>query len=79
MKSLNIGDFIQCRDKNDMVDTMMELAKNGYDTDFVYQRDGKKGYWLKVEDYTADNKEDKYVEHSSSGEHEVQGDGQEHS
>lgn len=54
MKSLNIGDFIQCRDKNDMVDTMMELAENGYDTDFVYQRDGKKGYWLKVEDYTAD-------------------------
>ena len=32
MKSLNIGDFIQCRDKNDMVDTMMELAENGYDT-----------------------------------------------
>lgn len=79
MKSLNIGDFIQCRDKNDMVDTMMELAENGYDTDFVYQRDGKKGYWLKVEDYTADNKEDRYVEHSSSGKYEVQGDGQEHS
>lgn len=57
MKSLNIGDFIQCRDKNDMVDTMMELAENGYDTDFVYQRDGKMGYWLKVEDYTADTLE----------------------
>lgn len=78
MKNLNIGDFIQCRDKNDMVDTMMELAENGYDTDFVYERDGKKGYWLKIEMITSD-KEDKYVEHSSSGEYEGQGDGQEHS
>lgn len=32
-----------------------------------------------IEVITSDNKEDKYVEHSSSGEHEVQGDGQEHS
>ena len=32
-----------------------------------------------IEVITSDNKEDKYVEHSSSGEHEMQSDGQEHS
>lgn len=32
-----------------------------------------------IEVITSDNKEDKYVEHISSGKHEVQGDGQEHS
>jgi hypothetical protein len=32
-----------------------------------------------IEVITSDNKEDKYVEHSSSGEHKVQSDGQEHS
>ena len=32
-----------------------------------------------IEVITSDNKEDKYVEHSSSGEHKVQGDDQEHS
>ena len=32
-----------------------------------------------IEVITSDNKEDKYVEHSSSGEHKVPSNGQEHS
>ena len=32
-----------------------------------------------IEVITSDNKEDRYVEHSSSGKYEGQGDGQEHS
>lgn len=54
MKSLNIGDFIQCRDKNDMVDTMMELGESGYESDFIYERDGKKVYGLEITDYTSE-------------------------
>jgi len=45
---LNVGDTIQCSSKWDMVDTMMELAKNDIETEFVYEKDGVKGLWLEV-------------------------------
>lgn len=45
---MNVGDTIKCRDKDDMVDTMVELAKDGIETDFLYEKDGVKGLWLEV-------------------------------
>lgn len=45
---LKVGDTIQCHDKDDMVDTFQALQKEGVDTDFLYEKDGKKGLWLIV-------------------------------
>ena len=46
---LQIGDTIQCRDEEDMVDTMQVLEKEGIHTDFRYELNGEKGLWLIVE------------------------------
>jgi len=48
MAELQKGDFIECRDKDDMVETFVELQKCDIDTEFVYERNGKKGLWLEV-------------------------------
>lgn len=48
MKKLKIGDTIQCVDADDMIDTHTRLAVQGIETDFVYEKEGKKGYWLEV-------------------------------
>ena len=45
---LKIGDTIKCHDANDMINTMTDLAQEGIDSDFVYEKDGKKGYWLEI-------------------------------
>lgn len=45
---MEIGDTIECRDKEDMVNTDEELRKRGYDTEFVYEKDGVKGLWIEV-------------------------------
>ena len=47
-RMLQIGDTIKCTDSADMVDTMENLSLDGYDTDFVYELSGEKGYWLKI-------------------------------
>lgn len=48
MKKLKIGDTIQCVDADEMIDTHTRLAVQGIDTDFVYEKEGEKGYWLEV-------------------------------
>ena len=48
MNKLKPGDTIECVDKEDMVETMMQLAQEDVETEFVYERDGVKGYWLEV-------------------------------
>ena len=48
MSKLKIGDTIRCRDKEDMIDYMEALASEGIETDFVYEKDGRRGYWLEV-------------------------------
>jgi hypothetical protein len=48
MNKLKPGDMIECVDKEDMVETMMQLAQEDVETEFVYERDGVKGYWLEV-------------------------------
>lgn len=39
---LKVGDTIKCHDPDDMVDKMEELTKSGINTDFVYEKDGKR-------------------------------------
>ena len=46
---LNVGDTIKCADADDCINTMSELAKEGIETDFLYEKDGVKGIWLIVE------------------------------
>lgn len=45
---LKVGDTIQCHDADDMIDYMQALLSEGIDTDFLYEKDGKKGLWLIV-------------------------------
>ena len=49
MSNLQIGDTIKCHDKNDLIDTMKSLQKEGIYCDFMFLKDGNKGYWLIVE------------------------------
>lgn len=39
---LKKGDTIQCRDKEDLVNTALELDKLNIKNDFMYEKDGKK-------------------------------------
>ena len=48
LNELKKGDTIKCKDKDDMVNTFMELQKVGVDTDFLYEKNGEKGFWLVV-------------------------------
>ena len=45
---LKVGDTIKCADKEDCVNAMVNLAKEGIETDFLYEKDGEKGLWLEV-------------------------------
>jgi hypothetical protein len=53
---MKVGDTIECRDKADMVETMYQLQREGIETDFVYELDGKKGLWLEVVKVIKDKK-----------------------
>ena len=48
---LKVGGTIKCRDPDDMIDTMNDLVKSGIETDFLYKKDGKEGFWLVVTGY----------------------------
>ena len=45
---LKVGDTIKCRDADDMIKYMTELAKEGIETDFLYT--GGEGFVLIVEE-----------------------------
>lgn len=45
-----MGDTIQCGDTDDVVKTMKDLAKDGVETDFLYEKDGVQGLWLEVKE-----------------------------
>lgn len=45
---MKTGDTIKCRNAEDMINTMYDLAKQGIETDFMYEKDGVKGLWLVV-------------------------------
>lgn len=50
MSNLSVGDTIQCSDKDDLVEVMDNLSKEGVYCDWMFERDGKKGYWLIVDE-----------------------------
>ena len=56
MNMLQIGDTIKCHDPEDMINTMTELSRGGYDVEFVYELDGRRGYWLEITEVPADEK-----------------------
>ena len=39
---MKIGDTIQCHDKDDLIDTMIECARSGIETNFNYDDDKPK-------------------------------------
>ena len=45
---LKVGDTIKCHDADDLINTMKDLAQEGIETDFVYEKDGQKGLWLEI-------------------------------
>lgn len=45
---VKVGDIITCYGNEDAVNRMLELAKVGVETDFLYVKDGKHGIWLEV-------------------------------
>lgn len=45
---LKVNDTIRCKDPSDLVETMYQLAKENIETDFSYEQNGEKGYWLIV-------------------------------
>lgn len=45
---MEIGDTIECANADDMIEIMQELAKQGIETDFMYEKKGKRGLWLIV-------------------------------
>lgn len=45
---LNKGGFIKCHDAEEAADVADALQMEGYDWDFVYQKDGQKGIWIEI-------------------------------
>ena len=45
---LKVGDTIKCADKEDCVNVMVNLAKEGIETDFLYEKDEEQGLRLVV-------------------------------
>ena len=48
MNKLKKGDTIKCHNAEEIINLSTELEKNGYTTDFVYEKDGVKGLWLEI-------------------------------
>jgi len=47
--NLKVGDTIKCHDRDDMIETMLSLAKENIECDFLYEKDNQKGLWLIIE------------------------------
>ena len=45
---IEVGDWIRCKDRDDMINTMHDLIMEGVEVDFRYDRHGEKGLWLEV-------------------------------
>ncbi len=46
--TFEVGDWIRCKDRDDMISTMHDLIMEGIETEFRYERYGEKGLWLEV-------------------------------
>lgn len=58
MNKIKTGDTIKCRDEDDMLEIMEELAKEGVETDFLYEKDGVSGLWLEVMEVKEDGRKE---------------------
>lgn len=47
-KRLKNGDYIECKNQDEMVVLHYGLKDEHIRTEYVYEKDGKKGFWLKV-------------------------------
>ncbi len=45
---LQVGDLIKCSDPEQMIEQMYSLLEEGIETDFVYEHNQEKGYWLEI-------------------------------
>ena len=45
---LKKGDTIKCHDENEIIYLMGVLEKEGYATDFLYEKNGEKGLWIEI-------------------------------
>ncbi len=45
---LKKGDTIRASSTEELVDISMELESQGYDTEFLYEKDGVKGKWCVI-------------------------------
>ena len=45
---LKKGDTIKCSSSDEAIDLMYELDREGYDVDFLYEKDGEKGLWIVI-------------------------------
>ncbi len=45
---LKIGDTIKCHDPEDLIENMYGYESVGIRTDFCYEMDGERGYWLVI-------------------------------
>lgn len=45
---LSVGDTIKCSNKTEALDIMYALEKEGYYTDFLYEKDGITGIWIEI-------------------------------
>ena len=43
-----VGDVLKCKDRDDMINTMHDLAMEGIETEFRYEYLGKTGLYLEV-------------------------------
>lgn len=48
-KRLKVGDTIQCSSADELVDMMYALEKADYETEFCYEKDGNRGWWIVIE------------------------------
>lgn len=47
-EQLQVGDWIKCKDRDDMITTMHDLIMEGIETEFHNERHGERGLWLEV-------------------------------
>ena len=45
---LNPGDYIRCKDAEEAAGYAEALGVDGYEWDFVYEINGKKGIWIEI-------------------------------
>lgn len=51
--------YIRCKDSDDLIELTHEYEAEGYDTDFCYEKEGVKGFWLEIKGMLTEVEDDK--------------------